>query len=62
LCLPACLPACLTTCLPAQLYETLYNRLHAIALDDNNEIACNHINSQFSDKELRFLMARNRNK
>ena len=58
----ACLPACLTTCLPAQLYETLYNRLHAIALDDNNEIACNHINSQFSDKELRFLMARNRNK
>eukprot|EP01043_Picozoa_sp_COSAG02_P059477 COSAG02_NODE_7591_length_2944_cov_1.834095_2_plen_75_part_00 len=43
-----------------QLYEGLYDRLHAIPLDDDDEVACNAIDSQFSDKELRFLIARNR--
>jgi hypothetical protein len=46
----------------AQLYEGLYNRLHAIPLDDDDEVACDTIDSQFSDKELRFLIARNRSK
>ena len=49
-------------CVRVQLYDTLYSRLHAIPLDDDDEVACNHINSHFSDKELRFLIARNRSK
>ena len=44
------------------MYQKIWARVKALKLDDDDETACNEVNAQFSDKELRFLMARNRSK
>ena len=45
-----------------QMYQKIWARVKTLKLDDDDETACNEVNAQFSDKELRFLMARNRSK
>ena len=41
-------------------YEKIFWRLSAISLTQSDEVVSSQMNMQFSDKELRYIMARNR--